>query len=1050
MLRFVPGIAALAVLLTLAASAGAAGNVTFDTPTVNLDPTGDTVTVSGTGFTSGEVIAFQLNANATGPLRGIGNPVTPASVQADGHGTFSVPVSVAYLNSGEPCFKDHCTLLVSKDAVELNSAPIGFTEGADLVVVGGAGGSATAGTAAEQTYTVTATGDAQDVVFQTRFISGPGTNDAATSSQGAGCGDPDTGNDDLITCNLGTLADGHSATVTLSRDIPANAPAGFLSSSAVAFDSAGEPTPDDNTDPITTTIVPAEADLAGTISTPSTHPIAGGDAFTVTIGATNTGPADNTGGYSVSMALTDGLTFVDDTDGCGAEGGTVTCSTSEGLAKDASSGFDVHLTAAASVAHHHVFHLSATATSNDGTDSNGNNDTAGPVDVTVDRDADLSATLGVPSDDPIAGDPDGFDLHLGVANGGPSDNGGYTTSITLPAKWTYDDAHSNAACDASGQVVTCTSGGIAHDDAPASFTVHVTTDPSIPDSTTYHLHSSVTSAGDPDTHPANNTVTPDEDVTVIARADLEASVSAASPQVAGGPNFTITIGVQNHGPSDNAAPGFHVDVPVASGISLVSSTPAACVVKTNSPGRRISCADTDGLTVADGSDTFVVTVSTSPSIANGLPALSTFQQSLQATVTVANGGTVDPKPGNNSSSATTVDIQAHADLSASLSGTPALIWASTTTRNTVTFTSVVHNGGPSDATGVQLSASLSPYLVSRKYCFGAGCTPGSVLTGAVSVGTLNHDDSITVRISARLSPTATTGTTPQGAGTLTTTVTASSDAADDTPGNDSPPSVSTTYHTAPAPPTNVEAFGGNTNAVVSWDAPTDDGGEPITGYVIDVYSGVNAPGTFVKSVPITTPVTVGNVPNLNNGTTYRFTVQAVNDVDAGDESTKSDPVVPSKDTSAAIIGGQVLTQQTAGGSAPTGTEQQIAIQTFQQGTSGIGTLVEFSGSTAFCGGVKCIGNPVVNKLLDAQNTNRYDVTILYDKTIAKGTGTSFTAYFTTNVNASTGAPIAKCPKKIPATLNACVKQLTRFGSNPDLKVVISVRGDLTDPKSGIR
>ena len=92
----------------------------------------------------------------------------------------------------------------------------------------------------------------------------------------------------------------------------------------------------------------------------------------------------------------------------------------------------------------------------------------------------------------------------------------------------------------------------------------------------------------------------------------------------------------------------------------------------------------------------------------------------------------------------------------------------------------------------------------------------------------------------------------------------------------------------PGPPTIVAASFGNRSATLSWTPPTFDGGLPVTGYVVTPYvSGSPQPPVTFSSLATTQTVT-----GLTNGTTYRFTVAAVNAVGIGTESGVSDPVTP--------------------------------------------------------------------------------------------------------------------------------------------------------------
>ena len=89
--------------------------------------------------------------------------------------------------------------------------------------------------------------------------------------------------------------------------------------------------------------------------------------------------------------------------------------------------------------------------------------------------------------------------------------------------------------------------------------------------------------------------------------------------------------------------------------------------------------------------------------------------------------------------------------------------------------------------------------------------------------------------------------------------------------------------TAPGVPIIGVATAANISATLSWTAPTDNGGSPVTGYVITPSSGA--------------PVTVGNVTTytvtgLTNGTVYTFTVAAINIVATGTNSGPSNSVTP--------------------------------------------------------------------------------------------------------------------------------------------------------------
>jgi len=104
------------------------------------------------------------------------------------------------------------------------------------------------------------------------------------------------------------------------------------------------------------------------------------------------------------------------------------------------------------------------------------------------------------------------------------------------------------------------------------------------------------------------------------------------------------------------------------------------------------------------------------------------------------------------------------------------------------------------------------------------------------------------------------------------------------PGPASAPSAAVVPRTLPGAPTGVLATADDGKALLSWVAPASDGGSPITGYVITA-----SPGGGTMSVGNVTSATFSG---LTNGTSYTFTVAAINDAGTGPASAPSGAVVP--------------------------------------------------------------------------------------------------------------------------------------------------------------
>jgi LPXTG-motif cell wall-anchored protein len=106
----------------------------------------------------------------------------------------------------------------------------------------------------------------------------------------------------------------------------------------------------------------------------------------------------------------------------------------------------------------------------------------------------------------------------------------------------------------------------------------------------------------------------------------------------------------------------------------------------------------------------------------------------------------------------------------------------------------------------------------------------------------------------------------------------------------------------PQPPLNVTATPGDAKATISWGAPTNTGGSPITGY-----SATASPGG--KSCTTTT-ATSCTITGLTNGTMYSVSVTASNAVGTSDPSvvavTPAAPVATAATAKLAATGSDLL------------------------------------------------------------------------------------------------------------------------------------------------
>jgi YD repeat-containing protein len=112
----------------------------------------------------------------------------------------------------------------------------------------------------------------------------------------------------------------------------------------------------------------------------------------------------------------------------------------------------------------------------------------------------------------------------------------------------------------------------------------------------------------------------------------------------------------------------------------------------------------------------------------------------------------------------------------------------------------------------------------------------------------------------------------------------------------SEPSNTVTPAGPPFAPTDVVAKRGDRQVEVSWQPPgprpdgtPGDNGAPITSYTVTAYRAHDNARVSTTTNVSASPVTVGS---LTNGTAYYFTVQASNRVGAGQESARSNVVIP--------------------------------------------------------------------------------------------------------------------------------------------------------------
>ncbi len=218
-----------------------------------------------------------------------------------------------------------------------------------------------------------------------------------------------------------------------------------------------------------------------------------------------------------------------------------------------------------------------------------------------------------------------------------------------------------------------------------------------------------------------------------------------------------------------------------------------------------------------------------------------------------------------------------------------------TNGTTYTFTIVATNATGNSAASAPSNAVTPRVPTVPTQPFNVSATAGHLrATVAWSPPIDNGDSAITgytvrstpgsVTVSAGPSATSAVVTGLSANTSYTFTVVATNGIGDSQPSAPSN-SVVVQPNTVPGAPTGASAVAGNGQATVSWMAPMDDGGKPITGYTV-----TSSPEFHTAAAgPSATSVVVHG---LSNGTTYTFRVTASNAIGTGAPSAPSNSATP--------------------------------------------------------------------------------------------------------------------------------------------------------------
>lgn len=532
------------------------------------------------------------------------------------------------------------------------SGPVQVTSAADVAIAGSGPASASPGETVVYTFVVTNPGPSVAVVDF----------DAATPSGLAPAGV--SGACAAVPCALGALAPGASRTIALAYAIPLAYEAPNPIAVTAVVISAEDPNAVNNTATVTTAVTPL-ADLAIVKSGPAT--VIAGETVTYTLTITNVGPS-NAVGVIVTDPTPAGLEIVSNAGDCTTTFPCALGTLPPGASRTITSRFVVPVGPGAP-----DIITNSAAVSSSTADPKPVND-ASTVQTAVVSVVDVAVAKSVDNPTPNLGDVVTFTVT--AANAGPSAATGVVVADTLSAGLRLTGA--------APSVGTFDPTSLQWDIGtllPGSMPTLVVTAEVIATQTQVN-GATVVGLNELDTAPGNNTAA--AAVNVPAAADLQMAKTVDTTVAPVGATVLFTVSVRNAGP--DAADGVQVFDDLAPGLTFVAATPGA---GTFDPSTRLWNIGTlpSGATATLQIAAQVNTTGVLPNVAQ-----------------VVASGAFDPAPANNAAGQVVNGVAADIQVVKTADRPQGVVG------DTITFTVVVTNVGPTRVTGVAIEDVLPPGL----------------------------------------------------------------------------------------------------------------------------------------------------------------------------------------------------------------------------------------------------------------------------------------------------------------------------------------------------
>jgi uncharacterized repeat protein (TIGR01451 family) len=500
---------------------------------------------------------------------------------------------------------------------------------------------------------------------------------------------PSQGSCSGVDCSFGAIAAGTTVTVNVVGVVAPTTVAGAITNSATATSPTPDPTPSNDTGSVTSNVVRA-ADLS-IVKSATPEPVRAGELVTYTLAVTNAGPS-SAESVVASDTIPAGVSFATLPTGCSQTATTVNCNAAvvnqgETVFFNLTGIFDPTLALGSTV------NNSASVTAATTDPNTGNNSST--VASTVDTAADLSVVKTVSADPLVPGAAATYTVV--VTNNGPSTARATSVTDDVPTSFVATLVSTTVGTCTGLSSVSCVLGDLAAG-ASAAVTITGSIDP---DTTSAITNSASAASSTLDPSPSNNSSTITTPVAPVADIVVTKSI-LTSPVVAGQP-VQFLIKVKNTGPSTAAAVLVSDTIALPLVLSSASSTVGTCTT-------AVVC--TLGA-LAPGVEAQIFITTDLPSSASGA-----ISNGASATTTTNQSSTTNDSDNVTAPVVRTVNL----DIAKSVSPDPV------PAGNTVTYTIVVHNNGPSDGVNVIASDTFITGLTPTAQD-NAGCSlTGNVLS----------------------------------------------------------------------------------------------------------------------------------------------------------------------------------------------------------------------------------------------------------------------------------------------------------------------------------